>query len=439
MTIVDSDGIGGSAVLTDCVPSKTLIATAEVMTQVEEAGELGLRVTGDGASDDSDPANSVRVDLSVVNDRVKRLALAQSDGITRRLDAEKVRLVHGRGRLDGPETVVVDGTEERLDADVVLIATGARPRILTGSEPDGERILTWEQLYELQELPERLIVVGSGVTGAEFASAYDALGSDVVLVSSRDRVLPGEDADAAAVLEEVFTRRGMTVLGQSRAESVKRDGDGVVVTLTDGRTVEGSHALLAVGSLPNTENMGLVESGVSLRDGGFVKVDRVSRTTARGVYAAGDCTGILMLASVAAMQGRIAMSHALGDAVQPLDLSTVSSNVFTAPEIATVGVTQAALDAGSSTAMVAKVPLADNARAKMQGVRDGFVKLFCLPSTGIVVGGVVVAPRASELIHPISLAVGARLTVDQVAQAFTVYPSVSGSVAEAARRLHLRS
>jgi dihydrolipoamide dehydrogenase len=435
VTIVDSDGIGGSAVLTDCVPSKTLIATAEVMTQVEEAGELGVRLD-DG---DDDPANSVHVDLSVVNNRVKRLALAQSEGITRRLDAEKVRLIHGRGRLDGPETVVVDSTEERLEADVVLIATGARPRILTGSEPDGERILTWEQLYELQELPERLIVVGSGVTGAEFASAYDALGSDVVLVSSRDRVLPGEDADAAAVLEEVFTRRGMTVLGKSRAGSVKRDGDGVVVTLTDGRKVEGSHALLAVGSLPNTENMGLVESGVSLRDGGFLKVDRVSRTTARGVYAAGDCTGVLMLASVAAMQGRIAMSHALGDAVQPLDLSTVSSNVFTAPEIATVGVTQAALDAGSSTAMVAKVPLADNARAKMQGVRDGFVKLFCLPSTGIVVGGVVVAPRASELIHPISLAVGARLTVDQVAHAFTVYPSVSGSVAEAARRLHLRS
>jgi pyruvate/2-oxoglutarate dehydrogenase complex dihydrolipoamide dehydrogenase (E3) component len=439
VTVVDSDGIGGSAVLTDCVPSKTLIATAEVMTQVEEAGELGVRVTGDGAADNSDPANAVRVDLSVVNNRVKGLALAQSEGITRRLDAEKIRIIQGRGRLDGPETVVVDGTEERLDADVVLIATGARPRILTGSEPDGERILTWEQVYELQELPERLIVVGSGVTGAEFASAYDALGSDVVLVSSRDRVLPGEDADAAAVLEEVFTRRGMTVLGKSRAESVKRHGDRVVVTLTDGRTVEGSHALLAVGSLPNTENMGLVESGVSLRDGGFIKVDRVARTTARGVYAAGDCTGVLMLASVAAMQGRIAMSHALGDAVRPLDLSTVSSNVFTAPEIATVGVTQAALDAGTTTAMVAKVPLADNARAKMQGVRDGFVKLFCLPSTGIVVGGVVVAPRASELIHPISLAVGARLTVDQVAQAFTVYPSVSGSVAEAARRLHLRS
>jgi dihydrolipoamide dehydrogenase len=379
----------------------------------------------------------VRVDLSVVNKRVKALAAAQSEGISRRLADDKVRVIHGRGRLDGPETVVVDG--QRLEADVVLIATGARPRILKGSEPDGERILTWEQLYELEELPERLIVVGSGVTGAEFASAYDALGSDVVLVSSRDRVLPGEDQDAAAVLEDVFKRRGMTLLGKSRAESVKRQGDGVVVTLTDGRKIEGSHALLAVGSLPNTEDLGLVESGVSLDDGGFVKVDRVSRTTARGVYAAGDCTGVLMLASVAAMQGRIAMSHALGDAVAPLNLSTVSSNVFTAPEIATVGLTQAVVDAGSSTATAVKVPLADNARAKMQGVRDGFVKLFCLPNTGIIVGGVVVAPRASELIHPIALAVGARLTVDQMAQSFTVYPSVSGSIAEAARRLHLRA
>jgi dihydrolipoamide dehydrogenase len=433
VTVVDSDGIGGSCVLTDCVPSKTLIATAEVMTEVEEAGELGVRLD-DG---DDDPANSVRVELSVVNKRVKALAAAQSEGISRRLADDKVQVIHGRGRLAGPEAVVVG--DERLDADVVLIATGARPRILKGSEPDGERILTWEQLYELEELPERLIVVGSGVTGAEFASAYDALGSDVVLVSSRDRVLPGEDRDAAAVLEDVFKRRGMTVLGKSRAESVKRHRDGVVVTLTDGRKVEGSHALLAVGSLPNTEDIGLAESGVSLDEGGFVKVDKVSRTTARGVYAAGDCTGVLMLASVAAMQGRIAMSHALGDAVAPLNLSNVSSNVFTAPEIATVGLTQAALDAGGSTAMVAKVPLADNARAKMQGVRDGFVKLFCLPSTGIVVGGVVVAPRASELIHPISLAVGARLTVDQMAQAFTVYPSVSGSIAEAARRLHLRS
>jgi pyruvate/2-oxoglutarate dehydrogenase complex dihydrolipoamide dehydrogenase (E3) component len=208
------------------------------------------------------------------------------------------------------------------------------------------------------------------------------------------------------------------------------------VTLTDGRTVEGSHCLMAVGSVPNTAGLGLEESGVRLTPSGHVEVDRVSRTSARGVYAAGDCTGVLPLASVAAMQGRIAMWHALGDAVRPLDLRTVSANIFTAPEIATVGWTQAQIEAGEAQGQVVKLPLAGNPRAKMQGIHDGFVKLYSRKSTGTVLGGVIVSPRASELIHVMSLAVSMHLTVDQVSDAFTVYPSLSGSVAEAARRLH---
>ncbi|HEX6875717.1 MAG TPA: NAD(P)H-quinone dehydrogenase [Nocardioidaceae bacterium] len=435
VTVVDSDGIGGSAVLTDCVPSKTLIATAELMADMGEAAELGISLRGPEGS----LGGALGVDLPRVNERVKALAMAQSNDIERRLTREKVRVVSGLGRLDGPQKVVADlsdGGTEVLEADAVLIATGASPRTLESAEPDGERILSWDQVYDLTEVPERLVVVGSGVTGAEFAGAYNALGIDVVLVSSRDRVLPGEDPEAAEVLEQVFRRRGMTVLSESRMESVTRQGDGVKVALTDGRTVEGSHCLLALGSVPNTSGIGLEESGVNLKDGGFVNVDRVSRTSARGIYAAGDCTGVLMLASVAAMQGRIAMWHFLGDKVTPLDLRTVSANVFTAPEIATVGWSQKAVDAGEIQAETVMLPLSGNARAKMQGVRDGFVKLFCRPGTGIVVGGVVVAPRASELIHPVSIAVSENLTADQLAQAFTVYPSMSGSVAEAARRLH---
>ena len=435
VTVVDSAGIGGSAVLTDCVPSKTLIATSDLMAEMEEAAELGISLGGAIGS----PGGQVSVDLPKVNERVKALAQAQSGDIERRLTRENVRVVTGRGRLDGPHRVVADlpdGTTETIEADTVLVATGASPRTLETAVPDGERILTWEQVYDLEEAPERLIVVGSGVTGAEFASAYNALGIDVVLVSSRDRVLPGEDADAAEVIEQVFTRRGMTVLSRSRMESVVRQGDKVVVTLTDGRTVEGSHCLLALGSIPNTADLGLEEAGVKLKDGGFINVDRVSRTSARGIYAAGDCTGVFMLASVAAMQGRIAMWHFLGDAVAPLDMKTVSANVFTSPEIATVGWSQTAVDAGEIQVETVMLPLSGNARAKMQGVRDGFVKLFCRPGTGIVVGGVVVGPRASELIHPVSIAVAENLTADQLANAFTVYPSMSGSVAEAARRLH---
>jgi dihydrolipoamide dehydrogenase len=431
--VVDRDGLGGACVLADCVPSKTLIATSESMTTFACSEPLGVRLrSGAGAEEE------VTVDLAVVNARVKALALAQSLDITRRLAREGVEVVRGTGRLTGPGRLVVDaedGSQEHA-ADAVLVATGASPRVLPGVEVDGERILNWQQLYDLPRLPEHLVVVGSGVTGAEFASAYLSLGSQVTLVSSRDRVMPSEDADAALLLEDVFTRRGMRIAKRSRAAAVTRSGDGVVVKLDDGRTVEGSHCLVAVGSVPNTDGIGLVEAGVNLDERGYVAVDRVSRTSVAGTYAAGDCTGVLLLASVAAMQGRIAMWHALGDAVTPLRLSHVAANVFTDPEIATVGLGQAAAASDRGGAREVKLPLATNARAKMQGVIDGFVKLYCRPGTGIVLGGVVVAPRASELILPVSLAVEHNLTVDQLAQTFTIYPSITGSVTEAARQLH---
>jgi pyruvate/2-oxoglutarate dehydrogenase complex dihydrolipoamide dehydrogenase (E3) component len=427
VTLVERDGIGGSTVLTDCVPSKTLIATSDLLTEVGTAAELGVQVP-----------KAVRADLAAVDARVLSLAQAQSTDIAERLEASKVTMIAGTARIESQGLVLADtGDEEvRIETDAILLATGAHPRVSPDAQPDGERILTWEQVYALQDLPEHMIVVGSGVTGAEFASAYNGLGAAVTLVSSRDRVLPGEDVDAANVIEDVFTRRGMTVMGNSRMASVERTSDGVHVSLTDGRTLDGSHCLLALGSIPNTEGLGLDSVGVERGESGFIGVDRVSRTSARGIYAAGDCTGVLMLASVAAQQGRIAMSHLLGDAVHPLDLGKVSSNVFTSPEIATVGLSQKQIEATDLQIDVAMLPLAANARAKMQGVHDGFVKLFARRGMGIVVGGVVVGPRASELIHAVSLAVSASLTVDQVADAFTVYPSLSGSVAEAARRLH---
>lgn len=434
VTVVDSNGLGGSAVITDCVPSKTLIATAEIVTMGVEAAALGVRINGEAPT-----PGSVGVDIGVVNARIKALAAAQSQDVATKLTDAGVEVVVGQGRLDGARCVVVDladGSTQRIDADTILLATGASPRVVVGAEPDGDRILNWEQVYDLEVLPERLIVVGSGVTGAEFASAYTALGSSVVLVSSRERVLPGEDADAAEVIEDVFTRRGMTVMGQSRADRVERIPEGVRVILQDGRVVEGTHCLMAVGSVPNTRELGLETAGVAVDESGFIVADRVSRTSATGVYAAGDCTGVMMLASVAAMQGRIAMWHCLGDAVGPLNLKTVSSNVFTDPEIATVGWSQREVEAGDIEARVVKLPLAGNARAKMADLTDGFVKIMCRPGTGIVVGGVVVSPRASELIFPLTIAVDQRLTVDQLAQSFTVYPSLSGSVAEAARQLH---
>ncbi|MEO6088329.1 MAG: NAD(P)H-quinone dehydrogenase [Umezawaea sp.] len=433
VTVVESDGVGGACVLYDCVPSKTFIASAGGRSAFRNAGELGIH------TDD----NAAAVDLPVVHGRVKGLALAQSADIRARLQREGVRIINGTAKFCddtrglAQHQVVVDsnGETERLAADVVLIATGATPRVLPGAEPDGKRVLNWRQIYDLPELPEHLAVIGSGVTGVEFASAYTELGVKVTMVSSRDRVLPHEDADAAAVLEDVFAERGTAVVKHARADKVENVGDGVKIHLEDGRVIEASHALMAVGSVPNTADIGLDKIGIELGRGGYIPVDRVSRTNVSGVYAAGDCTGLMLLASVAAMQGRIAMWHALGEGVSPVKLKTVAANVFTNPEIANVGISQHAIDSGKVPARTIMLPLATNPRAKMEGVRRGFVKLFCRPATGVVIGGVVVAPNASELILPIALSVQNQLTVEDLATTFSVYPSLSGSITESGRQL----
>ncbi|OBB91440.1 NAD(P)H-quinone dehydrogenase [Mycobacterium sp. 852002-30065_SCH5024008] len=439
VTVIDSDGIGGAAVLDDCVPSKTFIASTWLRTELRRAPRLGFDIDIDDA----------RISLPQIHARVKQLATEQSADITEQLLGMGVHVVAGHGELIDPTPGLAchrikathsgPGSEgpvtSEYEADVVLIATGASPRVLPSAQPDGERILTWRQLYNLEALPEHLIVVGSGVTGAEFVHAYTELGVPVTVVASRDRVLPYEDADAALVLEEAFSERGVELVKNARAQSVTRTDGGVLVTLADGRTVEGSHALMTIGSVPNTGGLGLDRVGIELGRGGYLTVDRVSRTSVAGIYAAGDCTGLLPLASVAAMQGRIAMYHALGEGVSPIRLRTVAATVFTRPEIAAVGVPQTMIDDGSVSARTIMLPLRTNARAKMSGLQQGFVKMFCRKSTGVVIGGVVVAPIASELILPIAVAVQNRITVNELAQTLAVYPSLSGSITEAARRL----
>src|SRR3954453_5869036 len=269
VTVVDSDGLGGGCVLTDWVPSKWLIEASNAMTLLNRSAGLGIATGG-----------LATVNAARLYERITDLARAQSRDITDPVNSEGIRVIKDHGRLAGPGTIKT--SQETIKADAILIATGAMPRVLPGAEPDGDRILTWRQLCDLTEVPRDLIVVGSGVTGAEFASAYQALGSQVTLVSSRDRVLPQEDEDAANLIENVFRRSGMTVLSQARARAVSRDRDSVTVTLADGRTVTGTHCLMTVGMVPRTEGCGLDAAGVKVDKHGFIEVDRVSRTSVPG-------------------------------------------------------------------------------------------------------------------------------------------------------------
>jgi dihydrolipoamide dehydrogenase len=221
------------------------------------------------------------------------MAHEQSQEMQATLIAAGVRVLNGRGRLDGNHHVIfepADGKKpERLEAKTIIVAVGATPRELPDAKPDGDRILTWKQLYDLNESPEHMIVVGSGVTGAEFASAFHGIGCEVTLISSRDMVLPSQDQDAAELIEKVFRSKGMHVLNKSRADKVVNTGNGVEVTLSDGTIVKGSHCLMAVGSIPNTQGLGLVEAGVELTESGHIVTNKVARTSRANVYAVGDC------------------------------------------------------------------------------------------------------------------------------------------------------
>ena len=440
VTIVNDEGLGGACVLWDCVPSKTLLTSAQAFNTLETAPSLGVHFEGMAGLE----VPRYEVDLPTIMARVRDLALAQSEDISKQVLADGVRVMLGRGRIVDPHTVEVrragSGGEvvERLEGDAILLATGSDPRRMDTAPTDGEVILSSQDVYKLREVPEHLVVVGAGATGAEYATAFLRFGAQVTFICSRDRILPTQDEDAALVIEDVFERRGLETVKRAKAAKVERVGDRGVVHLEDGRTVEGSHVLLTIGQVPQTNGLGLEEVGVQTNDRGAVIVDGVSRTSVPSIYAAGDVTAKLMLASVAATQGRIAMYHLLGQAVSPLRWDAVAATIFTDPQIATVGLSEQRAAETGIEVEVETLPLATNSRAKMSNRPDGFVKLLARPGSGTIAGGAVVASYASDLIAPISEACFNRLTASQLTQAFQTYPSFAGSIQECARRLALR-
>jgi dihydrolipoamide dehydrogenase len=439
VTIVNDEGLGGACVLWDCVPSKTLLTSAQAFNTLETAPSLGVHFEGMAGQE----VPRYEVDLPTIMRRVHDLALAQSEDIGKRVLDAGVRMVLGRGRIVDPHTVEVrpvggGAVQERLEGDAILVATGSDPRRMDTAPTDGEVVLSSQDVYKLREVPEHLVVVGAGATGAEYATAFLRFGAQVTFVVSRDRILPTHDEDAALVIEDVFERRGLQTVKNARAARVERVGDRGVVHLEDGRTVEGSHVLLTIGQVPQTKGLGLEEVGVQTNERGAIIVDGVSRTSVPSIYAAGDVTAKQMLASVAAGQGRIAMWHLLGQAVAPLRWDAVTATIFTDPQIATVGLSEQRAAETGIEVEVDTLPLAGNPRAKMSNRPDGFVKLLARPGSGTIAGGAVVASYASDLIAPISEACFNRLTASQLSQAFQTYPSFAGSIQECARRLAVR-
>lgn len=424
VTLVEREIVGGAAHLWDCIPSKALIATGGELSELRRAPEMGLRAEG-------------TLDVQALKRRIDSIQSQLHTSVCELLNSQGVRLLTGTAHFKDDHTVVVETDDrlEELEADFVVIATGSRPRIPDFAAVDGERVLTTRDCYPPPEIPEHAIVIGSGVTGVEFTHMFASLGSKVTLLVSRQQVLPIKDAEVAAVLEEAFLGRGVALLKGARASGIDRDGDVVRVRCEDGRVIEGSHAILAVGSVPNTEGLGLPEIGVLLDDGGYVVVNHNCVSSQSHVYAIGDVSGKLPLSSVAAMQGRKIAEHLMGMHNRPhrnLDYDKAASAVFTEPEIADVGLAEAEAFASGRKIRVTKVPFTANAKALIKGDARGFVKIVSDPATGVVLGGSIVGGNAAELIGVIALAVTAGLTVTDIVDSLLVHPTLSESLADAA-------
>jgi dihydrolipoamide dehydrogenase len=424
VTLIERDILGGAAHLWDCIPSKAMIATGGAMSLTRRSGGMGLEQLHAGLDVDAlGPRNAAIVDR-----------LSQS--VRSLLQSQDVRILRGTGRLKSPHQVVAetdDGLVE-VEADAVLVATGSRPRVPAWAEVDGERILTTRHAYPPPEIPEHLVVIGSGVTGVEFVHMFASFGSQVTLIVSRQQVLPDKDPDVAAALEADFLDRGVGLLKGARAEGIDRSDGGVVVRCDDGRRVAASHALLAIGFLPNTEDLGLDAAGVQTV-GGFVPVNHHCQSNVGHIYAAGDMSGKLPLSSVASMQGRKIAEHVMGQhtrAHRHLDYEKAASAIFTEPEIADVGLAETDAFAAGRKIRVTKVPFAASARALIDGDARGFVKIVSDPATGIVLGGSIVGRNASELISVIALAVTAGLRVTDIVESLLVHPTLAEALADAA-------
>ncbi len=429
VTLVEKDIVGGAAHLLDCIPSKAMIATGGAMSMMRKATDMGLAKV------------DVVLDFEALRSRITDIEGRLESTVTDLLTSQGVRLIEGTGSLlsaNEVEVATADG-QEVLEADVIVLSTGSRPRVPDWAPVDGVRVLTTRDAYPPPELPQHLVVVGSGVTGVEFVHMFNSFGSEVTLIVSRQQVLPDKDPEVASVLEKSFLDRGVRLYKGARAEAIEVDegadaGSQVRVICDDGRVAAGSHVLLAIGSVPNSDGLGLDKAGID-NEWGYVTVDHNCKSSVAHIYAAGDLSGKLPLSSVASMQGRKIAEHAMGLHAAPhrhLDYEKAASAIFTDPEIADVGLAEADAFAEGRKIRVTKVPFSVSAKALINNDPRGFVKIVSDPATGVVMGGSIVGRHAAELISVLALAVTAGLTVTDLVESLFVHPALAEVLGEAA-------
>ena len=420
VTLVERAELGGTCLNWGCIPTKALLSSADVLRKVRHAADFGIIV------------GEPRVDFARMMSRKDEIVLKQRRGVEAACKRKHVTVVRGHGNVEG-DAVVVDAVAHPYD--VLIVATGTQPSGLPGIDMDHATVLTSDDVLQLERIPKRLLVLGGGVIGCEFASLFAALGSEIAVVEMLPRILAPVDAKSTAFFQRLLEADGVRVLAGRRLEAVTEyRPDGLTVTLDDGTVLDGDALLVSIGRKAQTRGIGLEDAGVVIDERGHIKVDDFLRTANPKIYAVGDCIGGLQLAHKGSAEGHRAAENALGHDVMPMDWTVVPSCIYTHPEIAMVGLNaDTAKEAGFET-KIGQARFVGSAKALAEGDGEGFAQIVSDAKTGRILGATIVGIHAVEMIHELCVAMSDALTMDELGSIIHAHPTVSETVMDAAQQ-----
>ena len=423
------DRLGGTCLNVGCIPTKALLFNAEVYDAVMRGKEFGIE------------CGEVKLHFEAVQERTAKVILKHNKGLEYLFKKHRIEKVRGFGKLQGGGRIQVSGPdgERELRAKNIILATGSEASMLPGMEADEERVLTNRGILRLRERPQSLLIIGAGAVGVEFASIYHRFGSKVTVVEMLPRILPLADEEISRELEKSLKKQGIQVLTGARVKSLKKKGEAVEVEVTQGsatKTLQAQLALVAVGRKPNTANIGLEKTQVET-ERGFVKADKFMQTAEPGIYAIGDIVaGAPQLAHAASMEGIVAVGKICGKQVPPMNHRHVPDCIYSEPQVAGVGLTEAKAREEGYAVKVGKFPFLANSKASILGSHEGFVKLVCDEKYGEILGAHLIGPMVTEMIAEVALAMRLEVTVEDIMYTVHAHPTLSEALMDAANSVH---
>jgi dihydrolipoamide dehydrogenase len=427
VTVVEDGEVGGTCLNWGCIPTKTLIASAEVLHKARNAHSFGLTLDG-----------TVTPNIGKIVERKNKVVAVQVKGIRALFKSWGIRLIEGRGVISGPALIRVslkDGSAQEIETDKIIIATGSRPARIPAFPFDGKRILSSDHAINPDIIPESLLIVGAGVIGCEFAFIYKEFGSQVTMVEMMPRAVSTEDEEISAILERELKKKKIKLINNTSVESVDvRDKD-VSVTLSNGEVTEVEKVLVSIGRTVNSDNIGLEEVGIKKGERGEIIVDRSMETNISGIYAIGDVVGGTMLAHLASKEGIVAAENAMGGAAE-VNYDVVPAAIFTSPEIGSVGLRENQAVEKGHRIRIGRFQCRALGKAHAMGEISGMFKIIADEDSDRILGAHIIGPHASDLIHEIALAMEKGLKVKDIAHTIHAHPTLSEGIMEAAEDVH---